>query len=414
MVYRKYREIKQWGKVNTRIFKQMVRNKEYKRMPHFEVPAALQEMGVEIHNPNKPGFFEKQIHMSAQINHAMFRAPRDEDHPLYQAAKTYLFEGNRSFADGVDQACSLLNALKAKPFPSSIINADKLELPENIEELVVDSIMAGERYDPTLEKLEKRHDPVLFWTIKYPLYGVPPIKKLNVILENLYRRVYLYATNKGKMRDHRCDYDAPLSSYLSADLFGANSSLVIRHQPHLFIQSTKPVDPIASKSEVQATINEKAPDVYPISPLIDLESTHIYNTNTIIPRSQIPNLHTNTSFFGKQLNQKYPFTTEELAANAIVFCFGSALAQAQRYPGKIDLLEQPIVTKAVQLVDGRLDLVAFQLNTLDLNNSEGVKNLVWLEKGLPLYSAKPYYENFEKVEELDMSVFKKFANLLLY
>jgi hypothetical protein len=91
--------------------------------------------------------------------------------------KSFLFEGNRSFADGVDQACALLNTLKPRPFPDSIINATKLEWPSNVEELVVDSIMAGERYDPTLDKLEKRHDPVLFWIIQPQLHGTPPIKK---------------------------------------------------------------------------------------------------------------------------------------------------------------------------------------------------------------------------------------------
>lgn len=77
----------------------------------------------------------------------------------------------------MDQACALINALKVKPFPDEIINADKIEWPSDIEELVVDSIMAGERYDPTLELLPKKHDPILFWIIQYKQHGVPSIKK---------------------------------------------------------------------------------------------------------------------------------------------------------------------------------------------------------------------------------------------
>lgn len=90
------------------------------------------------------------------------------------------------------------------------------------------------------------------------------------------------------------------------------------------------------------------------------------------------------------------------------------MAQAQRLNNKIDLIEQPIVTKVVQLVDGCMDFVVFQLNTLDLNNTDGVKNLVWVNKSEPLYLAKSEYENFEKVEELNVETFKKFANLLLH
>lgn len=96
---------------------------------------------------------------------------------MYKEQKAYLFEGKRSFGDGIDQACALVNCLKARPLPSEIINASILEWPANMEELVVDSIMAGERYDPTLVKLEKKHDPVLFWIFHNTKHGAPPEKK---------------------------------------------------------------------------------------------------------------------------------------------------------------------------------------------------------------------------------------------
>lgn len=106
--------------------------------------------------------------------------------------------------------------------------------------------------------------------------------------------------------------------------------------------------------------------------------------------------------------------SDELTANAIVYCFGAALAQSQRTADKVNLIERPIVTKAIQLVDGHMHFVALQLNTLDLTNSDGVKNLVWVEKAQPFYYAKSAYEDLQKVEELNMDTFKKFANLVLY
>lgn len=53
---------------------------------------------------------------------------------------------------------------------------------------------------------------------------------------------------------------------------------------------------------------ENIPDIYPISPLIDLEQEHIYNDYTLIPRSNIPNLFPNTIFFSREQDQKYPWT----------------------------------------------------------------------------------------------------------
>jgi hypothetical protein len=52
----------------------------------------------------------------------------------------------------------------------------------------------------------------------------------------------------------RCDYDAPFSALLSAELFGSSMPFVIRHQPHLTVQTLNPVRSIASKTEVRATM----------------------------------------------------------------------------------------------------------------------------------------------------------------
>uniref|UniRef100_A0A8R1EUV5 Uncharacterized protein n=1 Tax=Caenorhabditis japonica TaxID=281687 RepID=A0A8R1EUV5_CAEJA len=39
--------------------------------------------------------------------------------------------------------------------------------------------------------------------------------------------------------------------------------------------------------------------------------------------------------------------------------------------------------------------------------------LFWIEKGIRLYKPKPYYEQMEVVEKLDMDVFRKFVALML-
>lgn len=100
-----------------------------------------------------------------------------QDHPHYHVDPAWVFEGVQPFADGVDQACALINAPTPRPIPEHILSTKKCEWPSHLEDLIIDSILAGERYDPSLDPLPKLHDPVMFWTIKEQMYGTPVVKR---------------------------------------------------------------------------------------------------------------------------------------------------------------------------------------------------------------------------------------------
>ncbi|KAH7729795.1 putative immunogenic protein NIP-2 [Aphelenchoides avenae] len=419
MPFRKFKPQKQYGVHNTKLFKEIWIARNKRSMNRLEVPKALREMGVDIHDPNDPSFFAEDTGHLPRADHLpQYRKPTERDHPLWKAMPTFLFDGSHPFTDGMDQACALINATKVKPFPTKVYDiASQMQWPKNLEDELKDCIMHGERYDPTLEKLPRRHDPIIFWQPHPRMWGTPVVKRNNIILSNLYRKTLLWATFKGHQIAFRCDHDEGLSSYLSAENFGVSMPLVVRHEPHLIVQSDKPTTPLSGAETIKASIPEKVPDVYPVSPLIDLSKAQIYNETSVIPRLSIPGLHLNFVAWSREQDQKYPWTTEQNAANAIVFCFGAALAQAFRDKSlQLDgtVLRRPVLAKAVQLVNGRMDLVAVQLNNLNLADNGGIKNFVWVEKSVPLYKPVPYYEKFPCVEDLNLDTFKKFAGLLLY
>ena len=248
----------------------------------------------------------------------------------------------------------------------------------------------------------------------------------NIILQNLCRKVALYSmrTEAQHFEDLRYDYDEPISSYLADTNSGIGAPLVFRHQPHLILQSEKSVSPLANAESVEETKYEDVPDIYPITPLIDLETSKIYNDTALLPRLANPRLNIHTVLWAREQDQKYPWTMEENAANTICHCFGTALAQALRHFSTMEfedsntqdkILKRPVLTKAVQLVGGRFDFVIVQLNTLNLANSKGIKNLVWLEKGCQLYKPKrTMFENMDTVEQLNLETARKFVSFLLY
>ncbi|KAK0394765.1 hypothetical protein QR680_000923 [Steinernema hermaphroditum] len=415
MVFRKYKPAKQWGKVDTLIFKKILAARNERRMPGFKVPEAVRAAGAAVYDTTGKSFeFPNHAKSDFVTDHPAFRVPTEKEHVLYKENKCHLFEGAEPFSDGIDHACALTNAVKKTGFPESLsAELKKITLPSDIEQRVTDCIMHGERYDPTLEKLPKRHDPVLFW-VKHPrMHGVPVTIKNNIVLDNIYRQVLLLAIRNGHLSNLRCDRDEPLSAILMHGQFAAHP-LVVRSHPHLIIQSDTAMMPWATLDEVKNLKSSDVPNIAPIGKLIDLSRSHIYNDQALLPRAHRKEITVEMVMWGREQDQKYPWTTEQNAANAVMTCFGAALAQASRQkPSDDGTLTKPVVTKGVQLVDGRLDLVTFQLNTLDLSDSSSVKNVTWVEKSLPFYKPVPFYETMEEVKNLNMDTFYKFASLLL-
>ncbi|VDM09565.1 unnamed protein product [Wuchereria bancrofti] len=412
MVFRKFKPQKQWGKMNTRIFKNILAARNKRKMSPFIISSAVREAGFKIYDPNDPNFFSTEERELPVISHPAYKIPELHQHPLYKSVECSLFDGTVAFTDGIDQACSLSKAVKRIGFPESVLNlASKIPLPKCFENHLSDCIMHGERYDPTLEKLPRLFDPVIFWTNYFPyrVHGTPLLTRGKIILDNLFRTAHLMALQHSQLLNLRYDRDEPLSAMLEVD--ENKIPFVLRSEPHIIVQSSEPIKPWTKAAGLS---NIKVPDTAPINPRIDLTSDHIYNDNVVLPRAK-ENLFIDTVLWYHEQNQKYPWTIEQLAAKAIMVCFGAAVAQATRH-GQSNfetLIDQPVVTRAIQLTNGRLDLVVFQLNTLDLGSNSQCKNIAWIEPGLQLYKCGKFTENLDSVKDLNMDTFRKFMALLL-
>ncbi|RCN43974.1 hypothetical protein ANCCAN_10001 [Ancylostoma caninum] len=172
--------------------------------------------------------------------------------------------------------------------------------------------------------------------------------------------------------------------------------------PHITLQASKPQARWAAKEQVDEMSRQELASIEPLSPLIDLASDHIYNDNAVVARPESSSsLH--TLMWSREQDQKYPWTKEQNAANAVLLTFGAAVAEATRKQTPRDLKKDPVVVKGVQLVDGKLDMVTFQLNTLNLSSEDTTKNIVWIEKACSLYTPKPFYEQLTEIAHSNSS-----------
>uniref|UniRef100_A0AC35TG58 39S ribosomal protein L37, mitochondrial n=1 Tax=Rhabditophanes sp. KR3021 TaxID=114890 RepID=A0AC35TG58_9BILA len=425
MVFRKYKAITHFSKNNTRIFKDILNAKNVRKLPKFRVPEALIGTGVNIVDPNVvnlDGQLKSPTSQFADLNKMNIPNLHVEEHPLYKAKSSLVFESTEPFSDGVDQALNLSNSVQEALWPDvynkALDGVDWGTEKKEYEEV----ILTGERYDPTLEKLPRRFDPVIFWVVHPRVHGTPVVKRGNIILGNLYRKVLFSAGSESPLQKLRCDWDEPLSGCLDIPGAFGGKSLVMRGQPHMVLQGDGETKVWAGSNKVQETVNRAVPDISPINPIGDLTESHIYNLDSILARSRY-NLHLNTVLTTIERDQKHPWTIEQNAANSVMTCFGAAVAQAFRSNGdnknatSIDRVEEklnesPVMVKSVQLCNGKLDLVAFQLNSIKMNKS-GVKNIVWLKKALPLYTPLPFWQNMNEVKDLNMETIKEFGRLIL-
>lgn len=199
--------------------------------------------------------------------------------------------------------------------------------------------------------------------------------------------------------------------------------------------ANKTLSPLASSTEIAATSAHQLINMYPIFPTIDLVDNHVYDLNetTFGWRSsqnniKFANTHTFFHIDSEQLSD------QANTANLMMFAFGSAIAQAKSLQAqkKLELnddmtLKSPIVINGVSISNShRLNFVQYQLNTLNLKDNAGVKNICYYDTDNELYFNRPTidrlpYPTHKNIQRLALShlqtnpaAFNKLQALLAY
>uniref|UniRef100_A0A8R1DR02 39S ribosomal protein L37, mitochondrial n=2 Tax=Caenorhabditis japonica TaxID=281687 RepID=A0A8R1DR02_CAEJA len=334
MVFRKYRAVKQWGKMDTRIFKEIYSSRNKRKMPGFEVPDAVKALGAPVFETNQIFTLSNNKNLVENAREHVENEVKfsDQVHPLQQNRPAYIFEAAEPMSDGIAQAALLTRSVVRNGLPEAILHNQAVNLDIS-EEMVRDAILHGERFNPTLEKLPKRFDPVMFWIRHVRLHGTPVIKRNNIILNNLFRHVMFAGLRSGAFKQTmHVNRDDPLSVYISGGRYFSKTPLVLRAQPHLTIQTedSTVIQPWAGNLDVKAASSEPLPDIYPISPVIDFEQDSIYNDDVLLTRREQKAAHVHSILWAREQDQKYPWTSEQNMANAILTTYAAAIAEATR------------------------------------------------------------------------------------
>lgn len=176
-----------------------------------------------------------------------------------------------------------------------------------------------------------------------------------------------------------------------------------------FVTSKKPISPFDMRAEANA---QELPDIFPLLPTVSIPKSHFYKQQ-IVYREFILNkyyFHFDLNFYFipavkstntfshphtimlhySQLDVKNlygaPVTSDQFEGRAMMKGFAVAASQAQSlYGPNVQDLEKPIVVQVVQIETNRIQFGIFQLNTLDLSSTDGLKNYWFSKPAVSLY-----------------------------
>ncbi|GAB1601875.1 39S ribosomal protein L37, mitochondrial-like isoform X1 [Argonauta hians] len=385
--------------------------------PQTIIPKCLVDSGVEIVDPTvKP--VPTQWKPPVKDDPRWWEPPPLEEQPNYHVDPIYFCYRNCRLMEGLKQAQILTKTQTFKGFPPDLKNRIGEVVIPNQDELVQRNIMFSQVWHSNYKRLPKRIDtskPGFKFTREY---GIPPLQASNLLLSNLLR---LCQTQTKLYPEILTDYQMMKSTFLRTHLTYDNRLIQITGENAALLLSKKPLPNFGSEDIVDASTTFTLPDMYPVSPLIDIPKLHIYKTEESSgfhnnAAAQLPALHPHTLFM---THHNY-WHNDQNCALGLLYCAGYAINEARRRFGmNVQTLPEPINVQCVSMNYNTFNFLFFQLNTLNFQSSEGVKNLLWCDAKNVMFHKelrKPWLgraHRTNKYRDYDSTVFPKFLAVYL-
>ncbi|KAG1680459.1 39S ribosomal protein L37, mitochondrial [Nymphon striatum] len=319
----------------------------------------------------------------------------DETHPNWHDRVCYTYHEKLSLLEGLDQVLILLKTAKNEGLPSKyspVMDQVSKEIDENkqdVDNLVKRYIMQGKIWDAWQQKLphEIPHHP----GYKRRHYGIPKSRQNNIMWEGMLRLSSLFASKYGKALNQTM-----LNNAYAETFFEKEDSLISsKITSNFMLCSQAPLTSITSKDEIQETVNQELPDIFPITPLIDLKPQNIYEVNNYFsfsPKVIHPNVHTIVCTLDFDPEASH-LSQSQIDGNGVFNCFTCASIRAKQLYGDDvkGLLPEPIIVQGIQSTNDHVSFIVYQLNTMDINGTDGIKNSVWIDSGNVLFSGVDKY-----------------------
>jgi len=420
-----------------RLLKDIWRRRHVYREPKCIVPPPIVEKGVEIVDANeefniKEKIREKkergELHWSPPVNDPRFCEPPPlTEHQDYHEQPILEYKANYRLMEGFTQALVLT---KTQVFDGLSPDVNMLVGAVNIpnqDELAQRYIMQAHVWDPTKAKLPKRiYTELKHWLFKAET-GIPPLRIMGITTSNFLRMFTMLGgrhpdllATRTILHDHQ--------TTLQYSFRDEQRDIQITNNIPYVVFSSRAVPSLADEDAIEKSKTHQLPDMFPIAPTIDLQKQHVYKPglNDTGFLTQYSHSHPHTIWMNhydqretRERHVDHTWSTEERKGRALLTAFGVCAAHAKHlYGADVGVLPLPVSVHCVDVTDtGVFHLLSFQLNTLDMTNDQGIKNLAWFDSDQVMFEKilpKRAMLRNTKYQNYDPAVLKKLMAMYVH
>ncbi|KAJ8723920.1 hypothetical protein PYW07_007900 [Mythimna separata] len=330
--------------------------------------------------------------------------PLDRNHPDYKEQPCYTLKSTNVLLEGIAQAQVLTKTIIAEnTLPPNIEELAQVPAPSAIHENIKKAILSANVFDCEQKKLPKIKDP------ERPAYNFPRIlgitdRRRNQILTN--RLLQLVEKSS--------DSEATLSKYVLNDVesktvFEKEDDLLqFQDISHILVTSNKPV-----KHDVEKNVKfTEIPDLYPVKHTVTLPPEHFYDETSKYPiRPSVSMRHPHTTWLHYNATEvgnifETPVTQQQILGRSLTHAFTVASSYAKQLHGEdVKDLPEPIYINCIQTDGQKYHFGVLELNTLNVDGTEGTKNVWYCKNDVQLYGASRYFSGMPVLEHYNNKVY---------
>lgn len=333
--------------------------------------------------------------------------PFDPTHPLWTERVCHTFGDTNLLVEGLQQAQLLTKSMVVDGLPVNVQRViDDVRIPDQSDVYMQEMVRASFLFETEQQKLPYKTLPDKPMHRLKREYGITNLRRNRVFITKAIQECEKLA-GRSVVSDRKVISDALFVVPLEKD----GDLLQMEITADAFVTSKKPIEPVlANRTEFSES---EIPELTAMKYTISMPKENIYelrNSYPITRTSAYCHPHTVFLHFSTEDVQNLhgiPVTESQFMSRSMVKAFAVAASSARSLYGEnVTDLKTPIVVQSIQFNDAKIHFGVFQLNTLNLNGVNGMKNVWFNGPSLKLFSECLYRRARPELDEYNPDVFR--------